>query len=126
MNEVPVSGAVHLLCRLAELRETGCREFRIGAGDWPLRGFVVQLEQGVRAYLNRCPHLGYALNYLPHDFLGYDRRYLLCRMHGALFEKDSGLCIAGPCLGRSLTALPSRIADDAVVIDARAIADLPT
>ena len=115
---------VLLLCRLADLRATGCREFRIGDGDWPLRGFVVQGEQGVRAYLNRCPHLSYPLNYLPDDFLSYDRRYLPCKMHGALFEKDSGLCIAGPCLGRRLVALPLRVDDDAVVVDAQAIVHL--
>lgn len=113
-----------VLCGLAELRATGCREFRIGAGDWPLRGFVVQLEQGVRAYVNRCPHLRYPLNYLPHDFLSCDRRYLECKMHGALFEKDSGVCIAGPCLGRRLSPVPSRIEQDLVVVEAQAIAHL--
>ncbi len=121
-----MSGPVVVVCRLAELRGTGCREFRIGEGDWPLRGFVVQCEQGVRAYVNRCPHLSYPLNYLPDEFLSYDRRYLQCTMHGALFEKDSGLCIAGPCLGRRLIALPSRIDADAVVVDAQAIANVPS
>jgi len=121
-----MKAAAHLLCRLAELRETGCREFRIGEGDWPLRGFVVQLESGVRAYVNRCPHLSYPLNYLPHDFLSYDRRYLQCKMHGALFEKDSGMCVAGPCLGRRLTPVPARVANDDVVVDAQAIAQLLT
>jgi nitrite reductase/ring-hydroxylating ferredoxin subunit len=119
-----VSATVIVLCRLTELRATGCREFRIGDGDWPLRGFVVQSEQGVRAYLNRCPHLSYPLNCLPDDFLSYDRHYLQCKMHGALFEKDSGLCIAGPCLGRRLVALPLRVDDDAVVVDAQAIVHL--
>jgi nitrite reductase/ring-hydroxylating ferredoxin subunit len=109
---------------VGELRATGCREFQIGEGDWPLRGFVVQCQQGVRAYVNRCPHLSYPLNYLPDDFLSYDRRHLQCKMHGALFEKDSGLCIAGPCLGRRLVALPSRLDDDAVVVDPQAIAHL--
>jgi nitrite reductase/ring-hydroxylating ferredoxin subunit len=113
-----------VLCRVSELRRTGCCEFRAGEGDWPLRGFVVQGEQGVRAYINRCPHLGSPLNYLSDDFLSYDRRYLQCKMHGALFEKDSGLCIAGPCLGRSLLAVPLRLDDDAVVADRQAIAQL--
>ena len=89
-----------------------------------MRGFVVQSDQGVRAYLNRCPHLSYPLNYLPDDFLSYDRRFLQCKMHGALFEKDSGLCIAGPCLGRRLVALPLRVDDNAVVVDAQAIVHL--
>jgi nitrite reductase/ring-hydroxylating ferredoxin subunit len=32
-----------------------------------------------------------------------------CSMHGAVFEKDSGLCVGGPCLGRSLAGLPVRV-----------------
>lgn len=95
-----------LLCRLDRLPPGGCCEFRIGAGDWPLRGFVVRVPDGVRAYLNRCAHLHYPLNDLPDEFLTYDRRFIQCRMHGACFEKDTGLCISGPCLGRSLVALP--------------------
>jgi len=111
-----------LLCRLDELPPGGCREFRLGEGDWPLRGFVVRVPGGVRAYVNRCPHLLYPLNYLPDEFLTYDRLLIHCTMHGARFEKDTGLCVSGPCLGRSLAAVPVRVdaqgvwlADDADV-----------
>lgn len=95
-----------LLCRLEDLAATGCREFRLGPGEWPLRGFVLNTPRGVRAYVNRCPHLDYPLNYLPDEFLTYNRKHIQCTMHGAVFEKDSGLCVGGPCLGRSLHALP--------------------
>ena len=101
-----MSGPVVVLCRLAELRHTGCREFRIGEGDWPLRGFVVQCEQGVRAYVNRCPHLSYPLNYLPNQFLSADGSMIQCHAHGAIFEKSTGYCVAGPCAGHSLVNLP--------------------
>lgn len=101
--------SARLLCRLDELPPGGCREFRLGEGDWPLRGFVVDVPDGARAYLNRCAHLSFALNYLPDEFLTYDRRFILCSMHGAQFEKATGLCIAGPCLGRSLVRLPVRV-----------------
>ncbi len=97
------------LCTLAELAATGCREFRIGGGDWPLRGFVVRVGQSVRAYVNRCPHQRYRLNFLPDDLLTDDGRYILCAMHDALFEKNTGLCVSGPCLGRSLSALPIEV-----------------
>ena len=97
------------LCQLDELPPGGCREFRIGTGDWPLRGFVVRVSDGVRAYVNRCAHLQYPLNYLPDEFLTYDRRFIQCSMHGATFEKETGLCVSGPCLGRSLVSLPVRI-----------------
>jgi len=101
--------AARLLCRLDEIAPGGCREFRLGAGQWPLRGFVVKVTGGVRAYVNRCAHLRYPLNYLPDEFLTYDRALIECSMHGAVFEKDTGLCVGGPCLGRSLVGLPVRI-----------------
>jgi len=63
----------------------------------------------VRAYVNRCPHQLYRMNLLPDDLLTADRRHILCEMHDALFEKDTGLCIAGPCLGRSLWSLPIQV-----------------
>jgi nitrite reductase/ring-hydroxylating ferredoxin subunit len=113
------------LCTLAELQRTGCREFRLGGGDWPLRGFVVRAgsdarsaagseagndaDSEIRAYVNRCPHQLLRLNFLPDDVFTADRRYILCEMHDALFERDSGLCIAGPCLGRRLWMLPIEI-----------------
>ncbi len=106
-----------LLCRLDELPPEGCREFRLGEGDWPLRGFVVRVADGARAYVNRCPHLFYPLNYLPDQFLTYDRRLIQCSMHGARFEKETGLCVSGPCLGRSLVALPVRVDARGVWLD---------
>jgi nitrite reductase/ring-hydroxylating ferredoxin subunit len=105
-----------VLCTLSELAITGCREFRLGGGDWPLRGFVVRAGSEVRAYVNRCPHQLFRMNFLPDDLLTADRRYILCEMHDALFEKDSGLCIAGPCLGRSLWALPIEIDAERVLL----------
>jgi nitrite reductase/ring-hydroxylating ferredoxin subunit len=105
-----------LLCRLDELAASGCREFRLGAGEWPLRGFVVRTADGVRAYLNRCAHLRYPLNYLPDEFLTYDHALIECTMHGAVFEKDTGLCVGGPCLGRSLVAVPVRIEANRVLL----------
>jgi nitrite reductase/ring-hydroxylating ferredoxin subunit len=98
-----------VLCRLDELAPEGCREFRLGAGDWPLRGFVVRVTDGVRAYVNRCAHLDYPLNYLPDRFLTHDGSMIQCYVHGAIFEKSTGYCVAGPCSGLSLHALPVRI-----------------
>jgi len=105
-----------VLCRLHELAVDGCRGFKLGTGDWPLRGFVVRVSDGVRAYVNRCAHLDYPLNYLPHEFLSHDRRMIQCYVHGALFEKASGLCVAGPCAGLSLFALPVRIVGDYILL----------
>ncbi len=59
----------------------------------------------VRAFENWCPHAGHPLNLKPHAFLSPDGTLLLCHSHGALFEKEDGLCVAGPCAGRRLRAI---------------------
>jgi nitrite reductase/ring-hydroxylating ferredoxin subunit len=105
-----------VICALADLAEGACRGFSIGAGAWPLSGVVVRVNSEVRAYVNCCPHAGHPLNLQPHRFLTPDGALLLCHSHGALFDKDTGYCIAGPCAGRSLQQLPLQIESGLVLL----------
>ena len=105
-----------VVCALAELDDPGSRAFTIGRGDWPLRGLVVRRGAEVHAFVNHCPHEGHPLNQRPHDFLTPDRRLVLCHSHGALFEMTTGLCVAGPCAGRSLRRVPVEIAGGYVLL----------
>ncbi len=98
-----------VVCRLSDLEELGSRGFTIGTGDWPLRGFVVLAGEAVRGYVNCCPHARHPLNLLPNRFLTPDRSLIVCCSHGALFEKSTGCCVAGPCAGRSLRSVPLEI-----------------
>ena len=66
----------------------------------------MRVGDDVHAYLNRCPHAGRPLNFLPDRFLAPDGELIQCCAHGALFEKATGLCIAGPCVDESLRRLP--------------------
>ena len=105
-----------VVCRLSEL-ESGARGFTLGGGDWPLRGFVVRSGDTVRGYLNRCPHAGHPLDLLPQRFLTADGSLILCSSHGALFEKATGYCVAGPCMGRALTPLALQVKCGLVLLD---------
>ena len=105
-----------VVCRLSEL-EGGARGFTLGSGDWPLRGFVVRVGATVRGYLNRCPHAGHPLDLLPQRFLTADGTLILCSSHGALFEKATGLCVAGPCAGRALTPIALQVRCGFVLLD---------
>jgi len=105
-----------VVCRLSEL-EGGARGFTLGSGDWPLRGFVVRVGATVRGYLNRCPHAGHPLDLLPQRFLTADGSLILCSSHGALFEKATGLCVAGPCAGRALTPIALQVSCGFVLLD---------
>ena len=117
-----------VICALSELEDPGARGFTMGRGEWPLRGFVVRRGAKIRAYVNHCPHAGHALNLRPHAFLAQDAPLIQCSSHGALFEMESGLCLAGPCAGARLHRIELRIergyvlvADD---VDLREPADL--
>lgn len=104
-----------VLCRLSDLA-AGARGFTIGRGDWPLRILVVKVADAVHGYINRCPHAGHALDLQPQNFLTADRSLILCSSHGALFEKSTGYCVAGPCAGRSLTRVPLEVQGGCVLL----------
>jgi nitrite reductase/ring-hydroxylating ferredoxin subunit len=118
-----------VLCALSELEATGGRGFTVGEGDWPLRGFIVKCTNGVAAYVNTCPHAGHPLDLRPNRFLTPDRALIQCASHGALFTRDEGLCIAGPCPGQSLRRVPVEVLGEYVLladgVDTNALANSP-
>lgn len=116
----PELDLARVLCRLADLEQYGSRAFTFGGGAWPLRGFVVRHGDEVRGYVDRCPHAGHPLALRPHRFLTPDRVMILCSSHGALFEKDAGRCLAGPCAGEQLRPVPLEVIGDIVLIAADA------
>jgi nitrite reductase/ring-hydroxylating ferredoxin subunit len=109
MSAVLPAGTV--LGRVTDLPDGAAREFALTESDWPLTGFLVRVGDKVHAYLNRCPHALRQLNFLPNGFLSPGGALLQCSSHGAQFEKDTGLCVAGPCVGESLRRLPIELVD---------------
>jgi nitrite reductase/ring-hydroxylating ferredoxin subunit len=105
-----------VLCRLDELKATGCREFRLGGGAGPLQCFVVRTAGGVHAYVNRCAHMALPLNLVPDRFLTHDGSMILCTAHGAIFEKSTGYCVSGPCAGRTLGSVPVDVIGEYVLL----------
>jgi nitrite reductase/ring-hydroxylating ferredoxin subunit len=118
-----------VICRFDDLENPGARAFTIGGGEWPLRGFVVRVGAQVYGYVNHCPHAGHPLDLLPGRFLTPDGALILCASHGALFEKSTGLCVAGPCAGQALVAVAVKLLNDFVLladaVDVHALRDLP-
>ena len=101
---------------LDEIEDPGCREFSIGDGDWPFKGFVVRRGDEVFAYQNYCAHVGHPLNWMPDRFLTKDLSAIMCASHGALYEIDTGLCFAGPCLGKELIKVELTVRDGIVYV----------
>lgn len=102
------------VCELQELADPGSREFRF-AEDRE-RGFVVRRGNEVFAYRNHCMHVGYPLNWKPHEFLTRDGRHIICAAHGAIYEFDTGVCTQGPCPGKRLRAYPVTVRNGTVFV----------
>jgi len=92
------------LCTSSELAPNASRGFDIDGRKL----FAVRREGIAYFYINRCPHRGVPLEWQPHQFLDPSASLIQCATHGALFLIESGECVAGPCAGQSLTALPGR------------------
>lgn len=68
-------------------------------------------------YLNRCPHRKIPLEWSPDQFFDYEKQFLQCATHDALFRVEDGQCVAGPCFGQSLIALPFEQRGEEVWVD---------
>lgn len=92
------------LCTTADLPEAESRGFEREG----LKLLAVRRQGQVFVYRNRCPHRGIALEWEPDRFLDDSASLIQCASHGALFLVENGECVAGPCEGQSLTAIPCR------------------
>lgn len=104
------------LCSLAELPEGSSRSFSIPTENGYQDIFLVCKKGRVSAYLNRCPHTGAPLDWVPDQFLDLDGNLIQCATHDALFRIEDGACVAGPCAGKSLTPVQLEIRGDDVYV----------
>jgi nitrite reductase/ring-hydroxylating ferredoxin subunit len=103
-------------CALDDVPPGRTLTFRLACGSRALDGFVVNHQGHLRAWVNRCPHVGTPLDLWPNEFYTEDGRALICSTHGALYEPVSGRCTAGPCAGDALTPLPLHRDGDWLVV----------
>ena len=103
-----------LLCHLSEIPDGGAKGFGDGTTN---SVFAVRRGQSVYVYRNRCPHAGTPLNWMPDRFLTRDKDEIICTTHGARFTIEDGECVAGPCPGQSLEAIPHRVRDGEVWLE---------
>lgn len=95
------------LCRSSDLIDSGDGvRFEVNQGTQAAAAFVVRYRGCVHAYLNRCAHIHAELDWMEGRFFDSEGTRLICALHGAVYEPDTGKCTGGPCLGDSLIALP--------------------
>ncbi|MGB0467371.1 MAG: Rieske (2Fe-2S) protein [Pontibacterium sp.] len=102
-----------VLCTLDEMTEGQARGFEINGQKLVL----VQHRAAFFLYKNSCPHRRIPLEWQPDQFLDYDKNFIQCATHGALFKIEDGLCIAGPCKNAHLEAVPFQIKNGTLVLD---------
>ena len=64
--------------------------------------------------LRILPHAGRRLDWAPGKFMKSREGLLVCAVHGASFELEGGLCVAGPCRGDALRPVPVDVRDGQV------------
>ena len=105
------------LCTLNDVPDGGSNGFVLDTDDGRCGLMVIRRGNGIVCYTNSCPHIGTPLDMQPGKFLDRAKAHILCTTHGALFNIDDGLCIAGPCVDDHLTPIATEVRDGAVFVD---------
>jgi nitrite reductase/ring-hydroxylating ferredoxin subunit len=95
-----------MLCVANELEERGkAFVFDVRMFGEVTRAFVLRFDGQVVSYLNRCAHVPTEMDWQHGEFLDGDKAFILCSIHGAAYEPETGRCVAGPCGRGRLTPL---------------------
>ena len=112
---------VYAICGMSDIPSQKARGFQLmrvdpdgGLRPWPI--IVVRWGRQVFGYVNRCPHDGVNLDWERNQFLDPNGIRLMCGKHGALFELGTGMCVEGPCKGRSLMPVALTVLDDDICV----------
>ena len=109
------TGAAQVLARLEQIEDGGFLEVEALLPGGDAESLILHRDgDAVRAWLNVCPHAGRRLDWAPGRFLKSKAGELVCAVHGATFELQGGVCVAGPCRGDSLRALAVDVVDGGV------------
>ncbi|MFY7864441.1 Rieske (2Fe-2S) protein [Roseateles sp.] len=94
------------LCNSEALIERGrAHTFDVLQFREPARAFALRFEGQVVAYLNRCAHVPTEMDWQEGEFLDGDKRYIMCSIHGAVYDPLTGRCVTGMCGRMGLTKL---------------------
>ena len=100
---------------LAIIADGKARNFVLEIKGQRFHGFIVRSGNTVSGYVDLCPHMGLPLAQKLDDYMTPTGDYIACSWHGALFTRDTGKCIGGPCMGQSLTPWPVSVVDGSII-----------
>ncbi|NUN13362.1 MAG: Rieske 2Fe-2S domain-containing protein [Myxococcales bacterium] len=105
----------HIDLHLGQLQNLNTTVFEFQAGGVVVEGFVYRDGDRLVAYLNRCAHVPYPLDFADGKFLSRDNKTFECQSHGARYNLWTGACVRGPCKDRKLISIPLVILNNNVV-----------
>jgi nitrite reductase/ring-hydroxylating ferredoxin subunit len=122
------SSVAYAICAMSDIPSQRARGFQLMRVDedgtqkpWSI--FVIRWGKQVFGYLNKCPHDGVNLDWERHQFLDPNGIRIMCGKHGALFELGTGMCVEGPCKGRSLQPIALAILDGDICVTGVTLAE---
>ncbi len=114
-STTPHETAAEPLCDSRALEERGkAWVWDVVEFGQPARAFALRFDGQVRAYMNRCLHVPTEMDWQPGEFLDSDKRFIICSVHGALYEPEDGQCVGGPCGRGRLKAITAQERDGQV------------
>lgn len=102
------------VCAVSELPEHGAKGQEVQWGERWIPLIILRDGEGLRGYLNSCPHTGVRLEWRADDFFDAEGHHLQCTTHDARFRPEDGHCIAGPCRGQALVPARLEVRDGAL------------
>ena len=112
------------ICDVDQIEDGGSDGFVIDTKNGRCGLMVLRRGERVVSYLNSCPHVGTPLDIQPGRFLSQSGTHILCTTHGALFQINDGLCVAGPCLNDRLTPVDVEVRDGGIYLEKDALPTL--
>ncbi len=100
------------LCSTSDIPEGGAKGFEVQGKKL----VALNYRDQIYIYENSCPHRSIPLEWQPDQFLDYEKTFIQCATHGALFKIDTGECIAGPCVDDQLNKIEHRCQGDEIYI----------
>lgn len=105
-----------ILCDIADIEDGSAKEFSYRSGTDFHDIFIQRKENEIYAFVNMCPHAGTPLNMEEGLFMERTGTYLMCHTHGALFQLNDGLCVAGPCNGDRLQSVDVKLVNGKIIV----------
>ena len=110
-----MAAAAPVLGRLPDFPDGAAAPASYRDGEREVAVLVVRRGDGLRAYLDLCPHQFLPLTWRGRKVLSVDGERLRCSNHGAEFAVSDGRGVSGPGSACGLTPVPLLVGPDGTV-----------